>query len=363
MPSSNAPPKNPIFTTMGMFIIDTIEPHSTQSNSTPQIIQDNIIGGGGTFATLGARIIATSAHASAISWIIDEGSDLIPREIHEYLDSWSTDLRWRYDANRLTTRGWNGYVDVLGTREFRYLTPKKQITIDDLKDQGLLGARSFHLICSPMRVQEIVKLIRDHADRSDTEQPVIAWEPVPDFCGHEYLDQVLQALPMIDIFTPNAEEAARLLSQTEPTTTESLLQLSQYYTQCLSRDNSMIVLRCGALGCHTATINKDESSWFPAYHQLTPEKVIDPTGGGNTFIGSFLMGFILSGKDWRVASMCGNIGAGIAIEQVGMPSFEKEPINGDVWGGVSLKDRIKKYCSLKSQNGLDEEDIWEALVN
>ena len=73
-----------------------------------------MIGGAGTYAALGARLAAGSKHASQVSWIVDKGSDF-PVELVDIIDRWHTSCRFRFDANRLTTRAWNGY----GANKFR----------------------------------------------------------------------------------------------------------------------------------------------------------------------------------------------------------------------------------------------------
>ena len=59
------------------------------------------------------------------------------------------------------------------------------------------------------------------------------------------------------------------------------------------------------------------SAWIPAYHQSS-ELVVDPTGGGNTFLGAFAVA-LARGKGMEEAARWGNVAASFAIEQVGMP--------------------------------------------
>ena len=67
-----------------------------------------IIGGAGTYAALGARLVAGKRYASSVSWIVDVGSDF-PAEFRSTIESWETACLFREDRNRLTTRAWNGY--------------------------------------------------------------------------------------------------------------------------------------------------------------------------------------------------------------------------------------------------------------
>lgn len=68
----------------------------------------NVLGGAASFAVVGARLVAGSAHARAVSWIVDVGSDF-PPETLGVIRSWDTDCVIREDHSRLTTRAWNGY--------------------------------------------------------------------------------------------------------------------------------------------------------------------------------------------------------------------------------------------------------------
>jgi hypothetical protein len=67
-----------------------------------------VIGGAGSYAAVGARLVAGEQHAKSVSWIVDVGSDF-PREFRSTIESWHTTCLFREDGNRLTTRAWNGY--------------------------------------------------------------------------------------------------------------------------------------------------------------------------------------------------------------------------------------------------------------
>lgn len=110
----------------------------------------DVIGGGGTYAVLGCRFffpnrqnIRRPSYVSSsfpsrtfdedtitaaaidyenllppssdkIGWIIDVGNDF-PESIKQEVSSWNTNVIWRNNPNRKTTRGWNYY----GENEFR----------------------------------------------------------------------------------------------------------------------------------------------------------------------------------------------------------------------------------------------------
>jgi hypothetical protein len=145
-----------------------------------------------------------------VGWIVDQGSDF-PPAIADTISSWSTSAVLRSDPNRLTTRGWNGYVNGgsdTDHRAFRYTTPKKRLTAEDLSG-SLLRARSYHIICSPTRCRDLVETILDRRRRETREsRPIIIWEPVPDLCTPDELLNCTNALPMVDVCSPNHAELA-----------------------------------------------------------------------------------------------------------------------------------------------------------
>lgn len=79
---------------------------------------------------------------------------------------------------------------------------------------------------------------------------------------------------------------------------------------------------------------------MPAYHFNNPAKVVDPTGGGNSFLGGFSLGYVLSHGNLKVASVSGNIAAGCAIEQLGVPKFRDNK-----WNGMSYAERLSHYIT------------------
>lgn len=156
-----------------------------------------------------------------------------------------------------------------------------------------------------------------------------------------------------------------------------------------------VVVRCGAKGCaiysltefptsekHTETVipvffdvvasSEDKSpitlryyeAWFPAYFSDPTSddyRVEDPTGGGNTFLGGFAAGYLNSNNtnatagNLAKAAIYGNIAAGLAIEQVGVPQLNKDE---EKWNGDSIQARLETYMS---RHGLDPK-ILEGLI-
>lgn len=110
------------FVTLGMFIIGNYVYGLTRKISSnfkdlDEIEQKDhsgpdswLIGGAGTYAALGARLVAGRDESSSVGWIVDVGSDF-PATFKTELESWNTSCVFRTNNGRLTTRAWNGYND------------------------------------------------------------------------------------------------------------------------------------------------------------------------------------------------------------------------------------------------------------
>jgi hypothetical protein len=142
----------------------------------------------------------------------------------------------------------------------------------------------------------------------------------------------------------------------------------------------------GFLEREVVTIDPGIEKWIPAYFQsppasspplpslptpptsstalpelkdlaLSPQKheVIDPTGGGNAFLGGFSIA-LARGQPILEAAAWGSVAASFAIEQVGTPALtrrqeglEGSAEKGELWNGVSVEDRLREFlkrCGL-----------------
>ena len=381
------------FVTLGMFIIDDID----FIPPTPSV--KDILGGAGSFGALGARLFSPPPESQSVGWIVDRGSDF-PESLTALIDSWETSVEYRDDPSRLTTRGWNGYEGTAEKRAFKYTTTKKRLTAEDLTPT-LLQARSIHLICSPLRCQQLVTDIiarRKAACPETYSRPVFIWEPVPDLCTPDELLNCTNTLPIIDICSPNHSELAGFMGDDglDPETGEiSTVAVERSCEQLLASmplQSFTLVVRAGDKGCYIAknggrkrqlpsaanpkrkkkhhargglqmdtdmealfagllqdadgSIAREEievdpgiERWIPAYHR-SADKVVDPTGGGNTFLGGMAVA-LARGHGVEEAAVWGSVAASFAIEQVGMPTLEKGD-DGEKWNGVDVMARLRE---------------------
>ncbi|KAK4204835.1 Ribokinase-like protein, partial [Triangularia verruculosa] len=401
------PPSQEIdFVTLGMFIIDEI--HHPPSLSLPPSI--DIPGGAGTYSALGARLFSSPPTLSkTVSMVVDCGSDFPPSVLH-HIQSWETSAVFRTTPSRLTTRGWNGYSNPSDPshRSFRYTTPKRRLTISCLSSLSpvLLTTKSIHLICSPLRCQDLIRTFlsarKDYyysaqGKQDEYTRPLIIWEPVPDLCTPEELLNCTNTLPLVDICSPNHSELAGFLGSSG-VTPEGEIDTAAVERGCEQLLASMplqsytLVIRAGEKGAYIAKnggrkrsanpnkkkkivghrggltaetdmealfagllmeegqegvvareeIEVDEGieKWLPAFH-TDKEKVKDPTGGGNTFLGG--LGVALArGKGIEEAVAWGSVAASFAIEQVGMPLLLVDE-GGETWNGERVQDRLDSF--------------------
>ncbi|KAG5422015.1 MAK32 [Candida metapsilosis] len=319
-----------ILTTLGMFIID-----ENQYIDPPGPKQTNIIGGAGTYAIIGARIVSSPELGKQISGIIDEGTDF-PTTVHDEIESWNTGVIFRRNDHRLTTRGVNTYIK--GIRHFHYQTEERRIEVEDIfQYDELKYSRCYHLICSIDRCRGIVEEI----SKVNPGAKYI-YEPLPDDCIEANYEKLQTLLPLIDVFTPNLDEARAFLSNANDM---DVADICIKFTQFQKIANSGTIIRCGAEGCCIRTVDNKQFK-LPAYHQNQAD-VIDVTGGGNSFCGGFIMGWYLSKGDWLIGGVCGNIASGCIIEKLGMPKVSKD---GWSFNGKTLQERADRYLDNAKLN-------------
>lgn len=367
----------------------------------------DILGGAGSFSALGARLFSPPPISSKVGWIIDKGNDF-PVKLTEVIDSWGTTAVYREDPERQTTRGWNGYEGTDQKRAFKYITPKKRLTAEDLTPRLLLSG-SFHLICSPLRCQDLVQEItskRKAISGDNYTKPIFIWEPVPDLCTTYELLNCTNTLRCIDICSPNHSELAGFMGddgldpETGEISTKAVERACEQLLGSMPLQSYSLVVRAGEKGCYIAKnggrkrkrvkdskpgprktlihgslqpdtdmeallaglMQGDDGSidtqeievdpgierWIPAYH-TDASKVIDPTGGGNTFLGGMSVA-LARGEDLETAASWGTVAASYAIEQVGVPTLSQSDDGKELWNGQNVHERLEEYLKRKASD-------------
>ncbi|KAI0356585.1 Ribokinase-like protein [Trametes cingulata] len=328
------------FVSLGMFIIDEFSFADEDGNPTGKTLAPQI-GGGGTYAAIGARIWLPP---SRLGMIIDRGNDF-PQHIQEALDAYGADM-WLYRDNpdRGTTRAINAYRGE--HRGFEYLTPRIRISPRDLAGTRLARPRIIHFICSPTRAGAIVSEVK----QENGWHPTTVYEPIPDRCVPEELPALKDVLPDISVLSPNAEEALSLLSMPLPPTKELIEEACRRFLEMgVGPDgNGAVVIRSGAMGACIAQKGQP-FNWVDAYWS-GPEgasKVVDVTGAGNSFLGGLAAGLVLANGDVRKATLYATVSASFTIEQEGLPrltgtSNVKGEQQLEEWNGDSPHRRLRE---------------------
>lgn len=393
----------------------------------------DILGGAGSYSALGARLFSPGPLSSkTVGWIVDQGSDF-PPSITAQINTWQTSALFRHDPSRLTTRAWNGYTDSTHqNRAFRYTTPKQRLTASDLTPP-LLQAKAIHLICSPLRCQELVSALlarrkeayfaasADPDNDDGYTRPVIIWEPVPDRCVPDELLNCTNTLPLVDVCSPNHAELAGFMGDSGGGTqaeegeegeeaggvVAAVERSCEQLLASMPLQSYALVVRAGREGCFVARnggrkkkvvtddgggagdvrktkrkkdhvrgglrpdtdmealfagllqdaegcvareeieIDPGIERWVPAYYGKgyagdAGEKVVDPTGGGNTFLGGLAVA-LARGKSIEEACVWGHVAASFAIEQVGFPVLSVDEEGRETWNGVRVEERLREF--------------------
>lgn len=90
------------FVTLGMLTMDDIY------FPVPRLPVLNVLGGAGSYAILGARLICGAKRAKSIGWTIHEGCDF-PEAVKNQIEGWNTSCLFVKTPHRLTTRALNIY--------------------------------------------------------------------------------------------------------------------------------------------------------------------------------------------------------------------------------------------------------------
>ncbi|MCJ1410576.1 hypothetical protein MMC19_004662 [Ptychographa xylographoides] len=171
---------------------------------------------------------------------------------------------------------------------------------------------------------------------------------------------MLEASKVVDVISPNHHEFAAYF-QGGQLADPDLSELATLASRCnevlangFQEKLGAVVVRRGEKGCYVASHERHTS--FPAYHQpprnvsLTESpdwktKVMDPTGGGNGFLGGFCIGVLddccagLTSHEY--GALLGNVAASFAIEQVGMPKLTSTENGTELWNGAHVYDRVR----------------------
>lgn len=201
------------------------------------------------------------------------------------------------------------------------------------------------------------------------------------------MGRFLEACKFVDIVSPNQLELAGFF-ESEPTLDQDRMAEKVLKNgigrskQC--ENGGILVVRAGSHGCYAYQGLK--KLHLPAYHlPVDPEggtskKVVDPTGGGNAFLGALSMALVrqrevdnhanmgqFERETWTKMAMQWNkeekiamslifasVAAAFAIEQAGMPSLSSGNSYQDTWNDESVETRVSLYVAREKGYILDQ---------
>jgi sugar/nucleoside kinase (ribokinase family) len=176
------------------------------------------------------------------------------------------------------------------------------------------------------------------------------WEPVPGVCTPGDMETCIKALKLVDVVSPNHAELASFFGGTGQKGDAVDVEAVEAYAKTWLNSgighlaSGSAVIRCGKEGCLVAS--RTTTRWLPAYHQAGSAKVVDPTGGGNCFLGALALA-LSRGHGVETAAMWGSIAASFAIEQIGLPTMRQpggqEAWEGETWNGEHVQTRLHQF--------------------
>lgn len=238
-------------------------------------------------------------------------------------------------------------------KSFRYKTPLLPLEPEHLIDSDLLKAQAFHVFLDPVQVIEQTAQLHEFRHVAGIfDRPFIIWEPKAYSCIPENLQAFVEGMRVVDVFSPNHIELAKIVGKDPPTAPE-IHAFEQMCDPLMSRHSGseprgMIIVRAGDMGCFVKSTAI--STFLPAYHGLREKatgssnpQVIDTTGAGNSFFGGFAIQILFSPGDYISAACAGNVAASFAVEQVGLPRLTFCGDGAELWNDEEAAAWLHHY--------------------
>lgn len=255
------------------------------------------LGGAGTYAAVGASLVADSGEVGIVAKVGRDERDRIAAQFGEHGVSTEALSGHPVPTPRSTLQylpnGERVEIPQHGESHFDSLTPMPA----DIPNSwtGLKGIYLFH--DTDPGYWDAVRSYR--AERDVT----VLWEISALSCVPEQWDAVSKILQSVDAFSINRTEALTLCGT----------ELLSVAAERLRASGTIIFLRLGEQG---SVVIRGEDSWAVA---PVAGSVVDPTGGGNSYSGAALVEFIQAAGDPVAASRAASAAASQIIGQFGLP--------------------------------------------
>lgn len=199
-------------------------------------------------------------------------------------------------------------------------------------------------------------------------RPTFIWEPVPDSCVPEELQNFNEAIRYVDVVSPNELELRNLLghanSERSKGGDQALVDIIME-SGIGPEGRGILVVRAGREGCYA--YYQGQILALPAYLAT----VVDPTGAGNAFLGALAQALISAGRmpmtaiksslmksdswidmsgawaehaEWAAALICAIVAASFVVEQAGVPQVSISKDGEELWNGMNYTERVQLYA-------------------
>ena len=227
-------------------------------------------------------------------------------------------------------------------KTFKYTTPVLSVAPSHLEDTDLLASQSFHLLCDLSTLQQHVHNLLRLRSPLKIQRPLIIWEPSPPSCTSDSLSSCLAAIKEVDVFSPNHLELPSLFDISHNPFSRAKLEdiTTQYINSSISpAGEGITAIRAGVHGCLLMVRGQKALYIPPYYHARGPvdaqKNILDTTGAGNAFLGGLAVGYF-GMNSWFEACYYGTVAASFMLEQIGIPTLEKDS-GVEYWNGENVR--------------------------
>lgn len=175
---------------------------------------------------------------------------------------------------------------------------------EDIPESYLKNAKAYHLAPFPPHLQEnVIKGLP-----SDV---IISLDPHHEYLTSEYKDQWAKTLSKVTIFMPSEGEFVPFWGIKKQ---EDLKGYLPYLKKTAELGPKIVALKVGPRGAIIYSAVEDKAWVVPPY--IKDEDIVDVTGGGDSFCGGFLSGYLAT-KDPYEACLRGMVSSSFILEKLG----------------------------------------------
>src|SRR4051794_11950590 len=215
--------------------------------------------------------LQNSCRAGIHSWLLNK------RQINPRLGGyWSikiphSDVRKGLLFIRPLHKIWNELTN-FPAKKFKYTTPV--LTMQEYQSTALLSPKVYHYLATPEDMKtRISNILALRTQIGIQDRPLLIWEPAPLACKAETLQTCLEAAALVDVFSPNHIELARLF-QDSPISPDKFeierLALKILDSGVGPEGNGVVVIRAGENGCLVQSRGLARK-WIPPFYEAGME--------------------------------------------------------------------------------------------